>query len=1293
MDEIGIDIDVKDYADENEYVDQNEYVKQNDEKSRNVPESVENMNYKAKTTYIGISPDGSIVATFNLLKSLITIKKIAKNEEYDMGPKEIVTIPVEMNKFFDSNFFDSKSFFDKKPQNILGWSLAVSDIIDEDLGFVAISCITEDDMNPKGIDNADLILIVFDLIKQALQRFIKVFIHYCLVIFFILYILFVSLPIPWSVTLLCLVVLINLFYLIRLCTSYYITNRGDVDQFRLPWISSKGMTRIYKFSFSDEYNPSVHAYINGHVRLGGIINFLKDSKHSLKNCAILVCTNYIKIQKIIIKLKGGSKVSEEVAFLLPENLFEELKGIKDAKRNWDYLLKSSHQEFLMVDTNYNKQIHNIELYNVNTAQLVNVFHRNRNNSLTSKNNEPGAFAISTDSRLLAYSYRDNIITLYLMESGIEIVSKKIDNISKIKYLEFIEKDKKLLIVEDVKEGDVKFHVWLLSGCLNDYFDISRENIDSSYNISILSNYNTITKANGKVVFCNDMDDNGQFEVVREINIERTTFGENDIVTDEYEYISRDLEPWNVNGSTFRGRFLNNDKRYLLIIGQNSIQLWKSKSLNFIDFNNFKDFDNSDLIYILINDDLETEKKSDAKFQIDDDMTTIISHACKSLAYLHKHDSNINKEKRQKFVGGITNIIKDFIDRYPDNWKLMEVQYPLMAYLIYSRSFSLIKHILFENETLHRPQSKYVSYPHYVDLKLYGDFDDDHSSKSGSLEDNVTNDLELALNFDEDQDSVMLAYLLEYYSENAMNHYGWMINVTKILSKLPTDYSKSLFYKPCFGGIKSNFLNKRFKSLSDSLNLKVHLPVTWLIEAKSLNFFKYKTIRNEELPNIYVVPFSFSTFDNNSKVEKHSEKGFISNFLNWLRKLLFPHSFDILSEKEFSPFLQIKNVDSFFDVPVIETFLTSRWPETKIYWMVPLVLYAIFLYLFSILSEIYLDDSTETDKYSARNLITVIIFYYVGIYLLLIEFMQILKYGMEYYYNIFNVFDMCSFICGLVVFTFIFAKSFNENNGINNEGIVILITITTLILWIEVLLWLRLFTGLATYIYIFGSIIVKIIPFFVFFIVLTISFGHSMYVLFRHPTLLDLGASPQTFTLFDGTQNLTLTGQPPNNPFDTIWDAILSAYNWGTTDLSNFSYWPLKLFGFAGNVIIVLILLNMIIALMSDTFTKAKEDGNLGIMMFRNELIYDYERLDNPLLSSKSIINNSLYICFNRDSDSMKSWIEKCDKIKETTLYSWFNESVDKDIIVYDKVHIKEWYARISGDENQELATDNDDLWF
>jgi hypothetical protein len=53
----------------------------------------------------------------------------------------------------------------------------------------------------------------------------------------------------------------------------------------------------------------------------------------------------------------------------------------------------------------------------------------------------------------------------------------------------------------------------------------------------------------------------------------------------------------------------------------------------------------------------------------------------------------------------------------------------------------------------------------------------------------------------------------------------------------------------------------------------------------------------------------------------------------------------------------------------------------------------------------------------------------------------------------------------------------------------------------------------------------------------------------------------------------------DNPFDTIWDAILSAYYMSSIDLNIYNYWPLKLFAFIANVIIVLILLNMIIALM------------------------------------------------------------------------------------------------------------------
>ena len=44
----------------------------------------------------------------------------------------------------------------------------------------------------------------------------------------------------------------------------------------------------------------------------------------------------------------------------------------------------------------------------------------------------------------------------------------------------------------------------------------------------------------------------------------------------------------------------------------------------------------------------------------------------------------------------------------------------------------------------------------------------------------------------DRDAVMLAYLLEYCSENSMDHIGWMINVTKILPELTNNVKYSMF---------------------------------------------------------------------------------------------------------------------------------------------------------------------------------------------------------------------------------------------------------------------------------------------------------------------------------------------------------------------------------------------------------------------------------------------------------------------------------------------------------------------
>jgi hypothetical protein len=631
----------------------------------------------------------------------ISINKVETNEKKSIPFNEV-------------NFFNNKT----PTSNIIGWSLAVSDIIKNDICLVAISRITDKDTNPEKIQKV-----------SSRRAYLKIFLHLkaradsriILILFFIFYCFFIHSFEHIYSFILNLLVFIGILIIILFVPVFFYSPKilkEDIEQDQLlSRTSSEGKIKILKISFNSNYNDDEDSTLIHH--LGGIVTFLKTSE---ENSANLVCTNCVKIKKFKIELNeniSNISVSRGDTYLLPENLFKKLDSIKDAKRNWTYLSKSIYQEFLMINTIDHQKI-NIELYNAKTLQLVNVFYRNCKDFLILNENGPGIFAVSTDSRLFAYTYyRDNVITIYLMESGLEVVSKKFDNVNKIRFLEFIDKDRLFIIEEEDKGSKVKFHIWLISGCLNDYFPISENDIDlsnkSDVDIVLLKNvlskydeyYHILSKANGKIAFLYIKDNKEHFKV---LSVKRTVtdFRKDYDVTGGKELDSHDLEPWNDN-AIISGKYFN-DERLILIKGRNSIQLWRPKSKSFKSFEDFKNFENSNLVYISIHDNNESETNS--KFYIDDDMTTIIICACKSLVYLYKHTRTINSVgKHRKFINGIINIIEDFIKRYPDNWKLMEVQYPLMAYLIYSRSSSLIKYILFgHTEKLHRPA-------HYGEIEL------------------------------------------------------------------------------------------------------------------------------------------------------------------------------------------------------------------------------------------------------------------------------------------------------------------------------------------------------------------------------------------------------------------------------------------------------------------------------------------------------------------------------------------------------------------------------------------------
>lgn len=192
---------------------------------------------------------------------------------------------------------------------------------------------------------------------------------------------------------------------------------------------------------------------------------------------------------------------------------------------------------------------------------------------------------------------------------------------------------------------------------------------------------------------------------------------------------------------------------------------------------------------------------------------------------------------------------------------------------------------------------------------------------------------------------------------------------------------------------------------------------------------------------------------NPKTKEKTEKTLIGKLLAilyFLRNLYIPPHYKDLNDRDFSPLLQIeKNENEFFNIPSMGAAINSRWGQTMKYWIGPLSLYIVFLIIFSTLTQIHLSDGS----YYAINHFMIYIFYYYGTYLLTIELMQMMKYKSKYF-TIFNMLDLCSIILAIIVFTLILlVKVFATAGGINNEAIIILTSVATLILWIElVCLW-------------------------------------------------------------------------------------------------------------------------------------------------------------------------------------------------------------------------------------------------
>ncbi|CAG8512193.1 28710_t:CDS:2 [Gigaspora margarita] len=521
--------------------------------------------------------------------------------------------------------------------------------------------------------------------------------------------------------------------------------------------------------------------------------------------------------------------------------------------------------YFLVDT-IAEDIKYIELYDLKTNQLVNTFQRQILYKLA-LGEFPNYYAVSNNGKLLAYlSFPIKGITIYSIECGLEIaelanildtsIFRTIANYNRI-FLYFFYNDKKLLrYFSETGFSSAVWAVWDIFSSLRDSVKLNQQNFilelpsigDNSYygqyveksNSCIViyqkeENYDKLFIYNDLVVdkYFNLKESNKQVWNTR--NLE-----DHEEHTQEFK-IDKIYEPWlPIEPESVRlpkeddiqySFYLDEKMEKLLIIRYHTVQVWYRGTLKFI---------HSPLLFFEvpnISDIYDIYDWYPKKIEV---MSIKYSkYACNTLeyfsAYMKKYEEIYVQMKTRSdfddFIEQMRNIILKLIRWYPTEWRLLNIRFDLISALVKAGEYELVYYILSFEKPIHIPHLP------------WSDKENTSTMISNALSDNT-----------------MLAYLLEYYSNNAIHDIRWMNTVVDIIPELGIKdqgnykfYAQKLFYSSCFCDKKFDLISFEILEVSPKSNdlLKVYIPITQLTPQNSK--LDLQEIENLFSPRRYLSP--------------------------------------------------------------------------------------------------------------------------------------------------------------------------------------------------------------------------------------------------------------------------------------------------------------------------------------------------------------------------------------------------------------------------------------------------------
>ncbi|CAG8437660.1 10245_t:CDS:2 [Funneliformis caledonium] len=298
-------------------------------------------------------------------------------------------------------------------------------------------------------------------------------------------------------------------------------------------------------------------------------------------------------------------------------------------------------------------------------------------------------------------------------------------------------------------------------------------------------------------------------------------------------IVEDTEPWLQNKYYNRTTvYLDESNSTQLIIGESTVQVWRKRKgiatdsspkriLEYIWTNPFQEMQIQSLqvaykefsLVVYIPSEISPGLQVIIEWP---DKVNVPVDACKALRFLDQKSNQPSGSNYQHTFENIIqqteNIIKKYIVSKSGLWRMLDIRYDLMAHLIRGNRVSIVKNILsfkYKNgmkKSLHIP-------------RLY--------SWDGRVKET---DLEIAIKYSKGEyrkDSVIVKYLLDYYSDNATNNSNWMFTVSKAIPLLYeyklAYFVKELFQKPCFGSneIYLNGSDINIEDIIDSDHKNIH----------------------------------------------------------------------------------------------------------------------------------------------------------------------------------------------------------------------------------------------------------------------------------------------------------------------------------------------------------------------------------------------------------------------------------------------------------------------------------------